>query len=81
MKVGHLNFLGICGGLIYIVIGANPCACLGATLCMYGLAGGVLIGMAYAMEAGVMASIIWALIAWNTLIFLRLCLSNPGVAP
>ena len=78
MKIGNLTFLGVCGGLFYIVLGANPCACLASTMCMYAICGGVLIGMAYTME-GVMATIIWILIFWNSFIFLWLCISNPGV--
>ena len=78
MKVGNLHFTRFFG-CFNIVMGANPCLCLGASLCMYTLAGAMLIGFAVAMPAGILKTIVWAIIVWDSLTFLFLCLSNPGV--
>ena len=80
MKVGNLDFVSCCG-MFHVVMGPNPCSCMGAAICMYGCCGGMLIGIAAAMDSGIIQTIIWTLISLNTLVFLWLCLSSPGIPP
>ena len=78
VKVGNLTFVPICG-LFNLVIGPNPCMCLAASLCMYGLCGGMLLGLTFSMDSGVGKTIIWIMIGLNSLLFMCLCLSSPGI--
>ena len=78
MKVGKLNVFSFCG-LFNIVMGPNPCSCLASTLCIYGLMGGILIGLTFAMTDGIIKIIFSILVSVNTLLFIALCFSSPGI--
>ena len=80
MKVGNLKFYRFCSRANFVV-GPNPCACMGASICMYTLCGGILIYLAASMDAGIVKALVWTLVGLNTLVFCCLGLSNPGVPP
>ena len=79
MKVGLLRFYPMCGGLFNIVIGPHPCGGFFAALCMYACMASMLIGFVVSLDAGTLKNVTWAIIVMDSLIYVMLCLSNPGI--
>ena len=78
MKVGLLNFFSLCG-LVNVVIGPHPCGGAFAALAMYVCMGSILIGFTISMDPGLLKTVTAIIVTVDSLVYICLCLSNPGV--
>merc|ERR1712150_55020 len=78
MKVGNLNYTNL--GCYNIVCGANSCSMSVVWIIMYFFFGGAEIGVSMAIEFSAFYKVfLWTLIGFNTLLYLYLCTSGPGI--
>ena len=78
MKVGKLNYTNL--GCYNLVCGPSSCSMWPVWLIMYCFFGGAEIGVSLAIEFSPFYTfLLYTLIGLNTIFFLNLCTSGPGI--
>ena len=78
MKVGNLTFISICG-CCKIVIGPNPFVGLFVGIFISGFMCYVMLNMAWGLTSDFLRYIGYAGISLEMILFILLCVSNPGL--
>ena len=77
MKVGLLRIYEL--GCVQLCLGPHPCSNFCAAMCMYACMAGVLLGFGLSLDPGVLKTATFCVIAFDSLLYMSLCLSQPGV--